>query len=136
MTPGEEAAIREDERTRVKERLEGESRRLMDEAIAMVTAGDEAQGLPKIMRASAIAFSATLIPGCSAEMIRAHQANEVTLATIRETVARALRLARAYEGPVQNDHARGFTTAMEEVQAILDLHGEDPSKPVQLGGGR
>lgn len=53
---------------------------------------------------------------------------EVTLASLRETVDRALALPAS-----ENAHARGYQRAMSDVKAILDMHGRPASEPVHFG---
>lgn len=52
----------------------------------------------------------------------------VTLGTIRDLVARSLRLLA--EVPHGNTSSSGYKAAMTDVKAILDMHGAPPDQPV------
>jgi hypothetical protein len=52
---------------------------------------------------------------------------EVTLATLRDLVTRALSI------PAGSDHGRGYCRAMQDVKAVLDKHGAPLNEPVHFG---
>jgi hypothetical protein len=56
-----ESEIRADERKRCAQALRDYASGLMAQAIALVTEGDEAEGLPKVSRAAAIDSAAKLL---------------------------------------------------------------------------
>ena len=56
-----EQEIRADERSECARKLRLYAKGLMDHAISLITAGDDANGLPKISRAAAIDSAADLL---------------------------------------------------------------------------
>jgi hypothetical protein len=57
-------------------------------------------------------------------------ADSITLNTIRDW---ALRNHASPPLPFAHDHARGYARAVDDVRAILAVHGQPPDTPVHFG---